>query len=165
MASLFEWSEKYRVSPDAFAELLRIIDPPSTGIDSAPQGSEAAVQADIRVFASRRGCALWRNNSGSLQDSTGRWVRFGLGNDSKRINEVWKSPDLVGINPVRIGLEHVGSIIGQFWAVEVKESGWNFNPKDAHQCAQRNCLRTVNAMGGRGQFAQSVEDLYRETQP
>jgi hypothetical protein len=162
MTNLFDWAQKHKIGQDAMLDLLRVLDPPSTGIDSGKAGTEAAVQADIRVQAARLGCALWRNNSGSLQDATGRWVRFGVGNDSKRINEVWKSPDLVGINPVRIGLEHVGSVIGQFWGVEVKEPGWKFNPKDAHQVAQQNCLRTINGLGGRGQFAQNVKDLWNE---
>lgn len=162
MATLFDWANKHGIGQAALTELIHVLDPPSTGIDSGKHGSEAAVQADIRVFASRRGCALWRNNSGSLQDATGRWVRFGVGNDSKRINEVWKSPDLVGINPVRIEPQHVGSIIGQFWGVEVKEPGWKFHPNNAHETAQKNCLQTINALGGRGQFAQDVKDLWNE---
>lgn len=159
MNTMNDWVKRYGITGECLRDLLSIMDVPSTGIDSGRVGSEAAVQVDIRVFAATRGCSLWRNNSGSLQDATGRWVRFGLGNDSKRVNEVWKSADLIGINPVVIQPEHVGRMIGQFWAVEVKEPGWKYNDNDAHQKAQKNFLNTVNLLGGLGQFAQSVGDV------
>ena len=114
--------------------------------------SEASVQAAIRLEAARLGHGLWRNNSGAARDVTGRLIRYGLGNDSAKINAVWKSPDLIGIQA------GTGRLIG----VECKASNWTGpTPGDTRALAQLNCLRDFRALGAYADFATSVEDFYR----
>lgn len=113
--------------------------------------SEGAVQNRIRIEAGKVGVLAWRNNVGALQDSTGRWLRYGLCNDTKQLNEKIKSSDLIGINPVLVTPHMVGSIIGQFWAREVKEYGWKFKG-DPHEQAQAKFGQIVLSKGGDFKF-------------
>ncbi len=113
---------------------------------------EAEVQQQIRLAAARYGFILWRNNSGVmpgrvLEDGTvTRPVRFGLGNDSKKINDIIKSSDLIGFGPA-----------GCITAVECKHSGWKGVSTKREQ-AQQNFLNKINQGGGIGIFARSVQD-------
>ena len=93
-------------------------------------GSESRVQADIRLATNLTGGVLFRNNSGAARDHTGRVVRYGLGNDSKRWNETCKSSDLIGITPIMITPEYVGRTMGIFTAIEVKREGWKYRGGD-----------------------------------
>jgi hypothetical protein len=90
----------------------------------------------IRIEASKHGAILWRNNSGAMPDATGRWVRYGLANDSKLINSRVKSSDLIGITKN-----------GRFLAIEVKKSGWRYTGTKA-EVAQKRFLDLVNKKGG-----------------
>lgn len=102
---------------------------------------EREIQAKIRYQASQLGWRLWRNNVGGLYDATGRFVRYGLCNESAQQNRKLKSSDLIGIRPVQT-LE--GRTIGQFVAIEVKAPGGFIEP------AQQRFIDLVNALGGYG---------------
>jgi hypothetical protein len=135
------WARRWNVPAQALAELRQMMGtdiplvPPS--IDAAdPPGSEARQQALVRIEAAKKGIHLFRNNSGAYTDDEGRLVRYGLANDSKQLNKVLKSSDLIGWRPRMITPEMVGTIIGQFTMREMKHEGWVFNPKDAHEVAQ-----------------------------
>lgn len=121
--------------------------------------SEDEIQQMIRAEASANGMGMWRNNNGALPDMTGRPVRFGLGNDSKKINETLKSSDLIGCLPVVITQEMVGQVVGIFVACEVKEENWTFNPNDKHEVAQLNYINLVKSKGGKAGFANSIDDF------
>lgn len=121
--------------------------------------SEAEVQQQVRLEAARRGTPLWRNNNGACFDEKGRMIRYGLGNDSKRLNETWKSSDLIGIFPVMITQAHVGMKFGLFYAAEVKAPGWRMTPGDRRAQAQAAFGQTVMDHGGIFRFVTSVEDL------
>lgn len=126
--------------------------------------SEAEVQQQIRLLMAQKGKPVLRNNVGASTDQNGRLIRFGLGNDSAKINKTFKSSDLIGINPVTITVAMVGQTIGQFVAIEVKREGWTFpsptNKAEFARCdAQRNFLDWVNRHGGYGIFAQDVADV------
>lgn len=120
--------------------------------------SEAAVEDRIRLRAPRLGGLLWRNNSGAFRDDTGRLIRYGLANDSAKLNKEIKSSDLIGILPVLIRPEHVGRLLGLFVACEVKREGWTHRPNDAREKAQAKFIRLVVERGGLGLFAQSDID-------
>ncbi len=80
--------------------------------------SESAAQQDIRLAAPYRGLTLWRNNSGALMDiESGRLVRFGLGNDSQKMNRNIKSSDLVGISTKIITPDMVRKSVAIFTSI------------------------------------------------
>lgn len=120
--------------------------------------SEAAIQQAIRLDIARSGIDLWRQNVGACQDQSGRLIRYGLLNDSKAINEKFKSSDLIGIRPMLVTSEWVGHTVGVFAAIECKESGWKLRPGDARGQAQQRFIDLVRAAGGFAGFARSVDE-------
>lgn len=154
MTDLDQWAARHGVSQAAMLELQHLFNSNVTPGEAGP--SEGAAQALIRLEAPKHGAMLWRNNSGALMDDDGRMVRFGLGNDSAKVNKGWKSSDLIGITPVH----WQGYTFGVFTAVEVKRPGWK-KPQNARDRAQLAFMTTVKAYGGRACFATSAED-YRE---
>lgn len=115
--------------------------------------NEASVQSLVRLEAAKRGWKLWRNNVGVLLDAKGRPVRYGLANDSAAVNANVKSADLVGIRPVVITQDMVGSVIGQFVSIECKHEGWKPAMKDTHEAAQRAWADLVMQAGGYAAFS------------
>lgn len=148
-----EWAARWGVPSRALTDLDRMIREASDVTDPRPAlgDSEAYATNDIRLEASQRGCRLWRNNVGAYE-ADGRWIRYGLCNDSRRMNEQIKSSDLIGIRPVRITGEHIGQVIGQFVAREVKASGWRY-AATARERAQLAFIALVRQLGGDAQFA------------
>lgn len=116
-------------------------------------------RAELEVC--RLGGLPQRNNVGACVDATGRQVRYGLMNKSKRQNEVIKSSDWIVIMPRLITLDMVGSMIGVFGALETKASDWSFNTTDPHTAAQAEYHRVVRAHGGLAGFVQSDDDVRR----
>lgn len=153
--SLYGWAAKWGIDPAAVADLrIRMgIDPDPTLAGSAICGeaihgsSESAVQARERLFAAQEGWLLWRNNVGAMQDDTGRVVRYGLANESKKMNQKTKSSDLVGVRPVTITPNHLGMTLGQFVARETKPAGWQYTGTEREE-AQLRFLNLVASKGG-----------------
>lgn len=114
--------------------------------------SEHEVQDDLRRAATEAGWRVWRNNVGVAFDATGRPVRYGLANDSTAVNTHIKSSDLVGIRPVTVTAEMVGTVIGQFVAIEVKHERWKYKGTDRER-AQFKFLSLVGSMGGSAAFS------------
>lgn len=160
---LDEWAAFYGIHPVALADLKDRMGisaptpmPPMPGgtTDSADApGSEGRQQSLVRIEAANLRVRLFRNNSGALRDETGRMVRFGLANESKAINEVLKSPDLIGWRPRLITAAMVGMTIGQCTMREMKHEGWSFNPNDPHEVAQLAFLNLALADGCDAGFA------------
>lgn len=148
-AELHDWAQRHRLTTLAYAELLRMFnlwpEVPTVGV-SAPQ-SEAEVSVLIRLECSRRGWRVWRNNVGAGTMDDGSHVRFGLANDSKRVNEALKSSDLIGWTDR-----------GQFVSLECKAPGWRYTGTPREQ-AQLAWLQLVVASGGIGRFVTGVQDL------
>jgi len=103
--------------------------------------TEQDVMNLCRMRAQELGCVLWRNNNGALLDRRGIPVRFGLANDSKKINEVFKSSDVIGI-----------AWHGRFFAVECKEPFWRWGGTDEER-AQLAFICDVRERGGFAGFA------------
>ncbi len=152
MINLNQWAIKHGVPYAAVEELRQLMTGVSTDPIAAPGESEAAVQNRIRLEASRKGLRIWRNNVGAMMDDNGNFIRYGLCNDSKQMNTLIKSSDLVGIRPVTITQNHVGQVIGQFVAREVKAANWSYSGSKREE-AQLRFLELVIALGGDAQFA------------
>lgn len=120
--------------------------------------TEADVQNLIRLEAAEKNLLLWRNNVGAMLDVKGRPVRFGLANDSPAMNKKIKSSDLIGIRPVLITPAHVGTVIGQFLAREVKPDTWKYTGTNREK-AQLNYLNIVAKNGGDAAFATGTGTL------
>ncbi|MBX9594678.1 MAG: VRR-NUC domain-containing protein [Roseomonas sp.] len=98
--------------------------------------SEAATLADIRLALGRvPDLRLFRNNTGSLKDHTGRVVSFGLFKGSS---------DLIGFRSIAVTPEMVGQRLAVFVALEVKAPGGRHPVTDD----QRRFLDAVAAAGG-----------------
>lgn len=151
--NLHQWAIKWGVPIEAVNDLRAQMGAINTDPATMPDnGSEAAAQTDVRLEASRKGARLWRNNVGATMDADGRFIRFGLCNDSKEMNRQIKSSDLVGIRRVRVEPYHVGGFIGQFVAREIKAPGWKFSGTD-REVAQLRFLELVVSLGGDAAFA------------
>ena len=123
--------------------------------------SETAVQQRVMLEWASQGGQVWRNNVGVAIDLTGRHIRYGLANISKKMNKDIKSSDLIGITPVLIQQHHVGRVMGVFTATECKPSGWTFKLTDERAVAQKNYHDIVTAVGGLAGFATGPDDYYR----
>lgn len=121
-------------------------------------GSEQSLQTGVRIEASKRGMRLWRNNSGAVHSADGRFIRFGLGNESKAVNSSLKSHDLIGITPYLIKPEDVGKVVGIFTSVEVKKPGWRYTGTP-REVAQKAWGDLVQSLGGIAKFVCRMEDL------
>lgn len=101
---------------------------------------ESKIQVEIiRRLAGERRIRVWRNNTGSLQDPSGRWIQFGLVGSS----------DLLGI--LAPG--------GQLLAIEVKSETGKLSKE------QRAFGEMVERFGGVYVVARSVADVESALSP
>ena len=150
-----EWVLRWQVPPAAVKELVDIVTP---DVSAGGSMSESSVQQRVRLEASRKGMSLMRNNVGVLDDRRGVPLRFGLANDTPQMNKEFKSADLIGIRPVLIRPEMVGTMIGQFASIEVKKQGWSYSGND-HEEAQLRWCTWVLKRGGYAKFLNDPVDL------
>lgn len=149
-----DWARQWGISPAAVADLRNRVgvlarwEPPTP--EAADLG-EAAVQSRIRQAAPRLGLHLWRNNVGAGRSEEGQFMRWGLANDSKQLNEVIKSGDLIGARTRVVTPDMVGSVIAQFLSLEVKRYGWKYTGTP-REVAQLNWIDHINAIGGEARF-------------
>lgn len=154
--NLDEWAKRWGISAEALLDLRGVFGQlPVVGNTGSDQ-SEGQVQAQIRLAASAKGVKLFRNNVGAGKLDNGSFVRWGLCNDSAALNAQVKSSDLIGIRPVLIEPRHVGSLVGQFVAREVKRPGWRY-VGNAREMAQLRFIEWVSAHGGDARFTCSPE--------
>lgn len=158
--NLNEWAIQWGVPYAALEDLRRrvgaMLDERLPAADAG--ASEAAIQARIRLEASRKGMRLWRNNVGAGYSEDGSFMRWGLANDSASVNKVIKSGDLIGLRPVTIGPQHVGHVIGQFVSREVKAGSWVYRGTP-REVAQLNWANLINSLGGDASFANKDDTL------
>lgn len=146
---LVKWAVRHNISMDALTDLkmqMGIL-PPNSLPPPAPSMSEGAVSNSVRLAASKTGTLLWRNNVGAMQDDAGNVVRYGLANDSKKMNQAIKSSDLIGIKPN-----------GQFICREVKKSDWQYSGTP-HELAQLRFIELVLSKGGDAAFTTGVSNI------
>lgn len=89
------------------------------------------------------GGGVLRNNSGVAREPDGhggtRYIRYGLGNTSEKINAVFKTGDLVGIYQ------------GIFCMWECKPPGWKYHGT-GREIGQFNAIQWMRRHGGRAGF-------------
>jgi hypothetical protein len=170
---LKRWAHEHHVGSSALVALSHVLasyDAAPAPVDSDKLSSEARVQSLVRVEAAQAGYWLTRNNVGAFQDprsvicvhcgkpamgaraTAGRWIRYGLANESKQQNAIIKSADLIGFRRRVIIGSDVGSEIAQFVSRECKAEGWQPSPNDAHEQAQSAWRDFVNSNGGDAAF-------------
>lgn len=152
------WAAKWEIHSLALADLVQ---QSTYAHNSDKSKSEADISNLVRLEASKVGARLWRNNVGAAYMQDGSFLRYGLANESKNINAVLKSSDLIGIRPVLIEPEHVGTLIGQFIAREVKRPTWTYKGSGREK-SQLNFINLINSLGGDACFTNSVGSIKRE---
>lgn len=160
-SAIHTWASTWGVSEAALADLFARL---AVDVDAVPDlnpkaGPEAKVQHAIRCEGRDRGVLMMRNNVGVLEDRTGRPVRYGLANDSAKVNAHTKSADLIGIRRIHIQPRHVGTVIGQLVARECKAPGWRFNPNDEREVAQMRFAMLITSYGGDAMLTDRVGTL------
>ena len=158
--TLTTWAAKHGIPWQAMEELKQLTglaEPPVIPRDVSPL-SEAAVQQQVRLEASKCGLRLWRNNNGAAFDKDGRMIRYGLGNDSASLNKQIKSHDLIGITPHVITGADVGKTAGIFTSYEVKRGDWRFTGTE-REIAQRAWMELVLSLGGISKFIKDAGEL------
>lgn len=168
--TLAEWAERWGIPPQAFAELAACSIVPSEPDELVGNKSEAYVQSAVRLAAPYKGLYLWRNNVGAGSVSNlrelcddcrrhaRRVIRWGLGNDSKKINDVMKSADLIGIEKKLITADMVGSHIGKFHSIETKSENWRYSGTQEEN-AQLAWSTLINSLGGSAKIVNSASSL------
>ena len=152
---LHQWARDWNIHPTAIHDLMNRLGygyEPYMPDTVQPGFSEAATTQRMLLAASKAGIYPWRNNVGALPDETGRWIRYGLCNDTKKLNENYKSSDFVGIKPVVITAEMVGHTLGQFWCREMKEADWRYTGQ-GREVAQLRFINLVLSAGGDAGFS------------
>jgi len=158
MSLIRMWAQQEGIPPDAVARLEALLgvagraamtDPDTSG----EPGSESRQQSLIRIEAAKKDILLFRNNVGAFKTDAGGWVRYGLANESDKMNARIKSSDLIGIERKTVTPQMVGSIVGIFTARECKKEGWVLRPGDAHAGAQKTFIDLINSYGGNAAFA------------
>jgi hypothetical protein len=120
--------------------------------------TEAQVQQEIRLAASKHGLLMFRNNVGACQDQHGRLIRYGLANDSAQLNKVVKSGDLIGITPVIITPDMIGRRVGIFTSLEIKSEGWHYAGM-GREIAQQKWIEIIRTWGGYAKFITTEKEL------
>lgn len=150
--TLDRWAEKWNVPKEAIKDLREAWGDRSNPDTDFPGYSEAGVLSRVRLEASQKGYRLWRNNVGATYTDKGHFLRYGLANDSSKMNRQIKSADLIGIRPVIIRPDMVGWTIGQFVSREIKTPGWRYKATDREQ-AQLRWAELIMSLGGDAAFA------------
>lgn len=157
--NLYSWAFRWGVPAQAIADLRVTLGLEGTLGEAQHVGkSEAFAQSQVVLEAAHKGVRLWRNNVGVLLDKTGRPVRYGLANQSKEMNKLLKSSDLIGIRPVSITQAHVGLVLGQFVGREMKEPGWHYSGTEREE-AQLRWAELICSLGGDAAFATGTGSL------
>lgn len=153
-----QWATAYPEAAAALAPLL------NTDVTHKGGGSEARAQQNVRLSVARQGAVSFRNNVGATPAKCPSCqtpqvpIRYGLANDSARLNARIKSSDLILAIPRLIRPEHVGTKIAQFGAVECKRPGWKYTGK-GRESGQQAWLALVSQLGGYATFSTGEVEL------
>lgn len=157
-----QWAQRH---PHAAAELTQLLTAhAATPADS--EGAEQKAQQAVRLDVAQQGGYSWRNNVGAtpskirhtcqrcgfVQVSQSTPIRYGLANDSMKLNKFMKSSDLILAIPRTVTPDMVGQTIAQFGSVEVKRPGWRYTGTEREQ-GQAAWLALITQLGGFATFS------------
>lgn len=152
-----QWATRH---PQAAADLLQVFG--SLDWPKIPRGgdgkSEAWSQQQARLDIAHQGAFSWRNNVGATPakcpdcGNPQQPVRYGLANDSAKLNKQIKSSDLILAIPRIIRPEDVGLLFLQFGSVECKRPGWKYTGTK-QEPAQAAWLALISSRGGFAVFS------------
>lgn len=114
--------------------------------------SETEVTSECRIFSSRFGCKIFRNQVGKGKTLDGkRFIKFGL---------FPGSGDYIGWVSKKITQDMVGQKVAIFVSLEFKNEKWKLPKKiDEELEKQINWANTINHDGGIAGFVTCNEDL------
>jgi hypothetical protein len=150
-----DWARRH---PQASAELQQLLNGSPPADPGAAGKSEAWAQQQIRLKAAHAGALSWRNNVGATPAKCSdcgaprQPIRYGLANDSHRLNERIKSSDLILAIPRHITPAMVGTTIAQFGSIETKRPGWHYTGKGTEP-GQAAWLALIARLGGYATFS------------
>lgn len=151
-----DWAARH---PHAAAELFVMLGAVEREMTAGGDGkSEAWSQQQARFAIAQQGAMSWRNNVGATPAKCEHCgeklpiVRYGLANDSAKLNKKIKSSDLILAIPRVIRPQDVGTTIAQFGSVECKRPGWRYTGKE-QEPGQAAWLALVNKVGGFAVFS------------
>ncbi len=156
MSSFQQWAARH---PQAAQELYAVMG--ATPWPSPPDvegRTEAGAQQQVRLAVAQAGGAVWRNNVGATPSRCKECgarqtpVRYGLANDSAKLNEAVKSADLIGVMPRVIRDEDVGRTVGQFVSIETKRPGWRYTG-NGREVGQMAWATLIQQLGGYAAFS------------
>jgi len=148
------WARRWGIPDLAIEDLRKLFGMASFDVIQPDkiQKSESAVMSLVRIEASKKGLRIFRNNVGATYNPKGDFIRYGLANESGKMNNFIKSADLIGIRHVKIRDHMVGMTIGQFVSREIKGSDWKFTGNE-RETAQLRWIELITGMGGDACFA------------
>lgn len=162
MSDFNQWAARY---PQAAAELHNMLGAVPWPANEGTEGkSEAWAQQQVRFQVAQAGGLAWRNNVGATParckhcGEKQQPIRYGLANDSQKLNQSIKSHDLICIIPRRIRQVDVGRTIGQFGSIEVKPPGWEFKGAGREE-GQASWGALVRSKGGYATFSTGELEL------
>lgn len=142
-----QWGADWQITAPALEDLKRRLGVAHVVPEPEARGkSEKYSSSLVTLEAGEKGVTLTRNNVGALLDERGVPVRYGLFNETKAVNEVLKSWDLVGWRPLLITPRMVGFVVGQFVGREIKHPGWVYTGAGREE-AQMRCTTMALADG------------------
>lgn len=151
MTDFTEWSRRH---PQAAAELIALVGGTGNPLTSHTDGkSEAWAQQQQRLKVAHGGAMSWRNNVGATPAKCKHCgekqqpIRYGLANDSAKLNKQIKSSDLILAIPRLITPAMVGLTIAQFGSIESKRPGWVYTGKE-QEPGQAAWLALIRKLGG-----------------
>ena len=87
MYYLKDWQMRWQLPNQAMTELAQLMGMGDYQERVGAEGEkEAVVQQKVRFEAAQQGIRMWRNNVGVLKDDRGIPIRYGLANESKKMN-------------------------------------------------------------------------------
>ena len=105
---------------------------------------EGVLLNQARLYASRHGARLFRNQRGKYRATDGRWIEYGLAHGAS---------DLIGWRVVTITPDMIGMRLAQFVAIECKSG------RRALTAGQSAFVNTVEQAGGRAGVVRTIDEV------